>query len=188
MYDSLRQLLNTLAPFSQEELEKSLPLFRPVRLAKNEFFNSAGRISLRLGFLVNGLLRSFYNLQDKETTTFFELPGEIAVDLKSFVQRKPSIETIQAITDSQLLVISRRELYMLYEQNWKWQQVGRLLVESAYFRMEDRSIFLQTHSAHDRYARFLAEYPEVVKQAPLYQVASFLGISPETLSRIRKTV
>lgn len=165
-----------------------MPLFRPLSLAKNEFFNSVGRISSRLGFVVTGLLRSFYNLQDKETTTFFELPGDIAVDLKSFVQRKPSIETIQAITDSRLLVINRKELYMLYDRDWKWQQVGRLLVENAYFRMEERSIFLQTHSAHDRYAQFLAENPEVVQQAPLHQVASFLGISAETLSRIRKMV
>lgn len=188
LYDPLKQLLQSLAPFSEAELERALPFFCPAALAKHAFFNSAGRISGRLGFVVSGILRSFYILKGKETTTFFQLPGDIAVDLKSFVRMSPSIETIQAVTDAQLLVIEREDLYALYEEDWKWQQVGRVLVENAYFEMEERSIFLQTHSAHDRYERFLVEYPEVVRHTPLNQVASYLGISPETLSRIRKTI
>jgi CRP-like cAMP-binding protein len=188
MVEPLIQLFQSLAPFTREDLEDALPYFQPVTVVKHGFFNNAGRISGRLGFVVTGILRSFYILKGKETTTFFQLPGDIAVDLKSFVQRTPSIEAIQAVTDSQLLVIERKDLYALYEEDWKWQQVGRMLVENAYFEMEERSIFLQTHSAHDRYLRFLAKYPEVVRQVPLQHVASFLGISPETLSRIRKTI
>lgn len=186
MYDSLQHMLVSLAPFTQEELEKSMHYFERQELSRNEFFNKAGRISDRLAFVNQGLLRSFYILKGKETTTFFQLPGYIAVDLKSFVQHTPSIEHIQAVSDSELLVVRRKDLYALYNEDWKWQQVGRMLVEQAYFDMEKRSISLQIESAQDRYEKFLSEFPEVIQKVPLHQIASFLGISPETLSRIRK--
>lgn len=186
MYDSLQHMLARLAPFTTQELENALHFFEHRSLTKNEFFNKAGRISDRLGFVNRGLLRSFYILKGKETTTFFQLPGSIAVDLKSFVKKTPSIENIQAVSDSELMVIKRDDLYALYNESWKWQQVGRVLVEQAYFDMEERSISLQIESAQDLYEQFLAEFPEVIRKVPLHQIASFLGISPETLSRIRK--
>jgi len=186
MHESLIQLLKSIAPFSDRELEQSLPFFHPQTITKNAFFNKAGHISGKLGFVSRGLLRSFYILKGKDTTTFFQLPGSVAVDLKSFVQETASIENIQAVTDTELLVINRDDLYTLYTENWKWQQVGRILVEDAYFEMEKRSISLQIETAQDRYDQFLSEFPQVIQQVPLHQIASFLGISPETLSRIRK--
>jgi CRP-like cAMP-binding protein len=186
MYDSLQRMLVSLVPFTTKELDDASPFFDHRSLEKNEFFNKAGRISDTLGFVSRGLLRSFYTLKGKDTTTFFQLPGAIAVDLKSFVKKTPSIENIQAVADSELLVIKRGDLYALYNESWKWQQVGRMLVEQAYFEMEERSISLQIQSAQDRYDQFLSEFPEVIQQVPLHQIASFLGISPETLSRIRK--
>lgn len=186
MYDSLQCLLASLAPFSTQELNHAMPFFEQLSLEKNEFFNKAGHISGKLGFVSQGLLRSFYILKGKDTTTFFQLPGAIAVDLKSFVKKTPSIENIQAVTAAELLVIKRDDLYTLYKESWKWQQVGRVLVEESYFDMEERSISLQIQSAQDRYEQFLSEFPEVIQQVPLHQIASFLGISPETLSRVRK--
>jgi CRP-like cAMP-binding protein len=186
MHDSLIQLLRSIAPFSDHELEHSLTYFQQETIRKNEYFNKAGHISDKLGFVSQGLLRSFYILKGKDTTTFFQLPGAIAVDLKSFVKKTPSIENIQAVTAAELLVIKRDDLYTLYKESWKWQQVGRVLVEESYFDMEERSISLQIQSAQDRYEQFLSEFPEVIQQVPLHQIASFLGISPETLSRVRK--
>lgn len=186
MNESLFRLFKSLAPFSQEELEKAMPFFQPKLFAKNEFFCKAGRVSDRIAFVNEGLLRSFYTLKYKETTTFFLLPGSVSVALRSFAKIKPAIENIQAIRDSELIVISRKDLYFLYKENWKWQQVGRAVIENAYIEMEQRSISLQTRSAHERYEKFLSEFPDVIKLVPLHQIASYLGISPETLSRIRK--
>ena len=135
--------------------------------------------------MTSGLLRSFYTLKEKETTTFFLREGSVAVALRSLVETIPSIENIQAIEDSELIVIKRESLYELYRESWKWQQVGRRVVEDSYIDMEQRSISLQTLSAQERYEQFLIEFPEVIKVVPLHQIASFLGISPETLSRIR---
>lgn len=176
-----------MAPFSDEELEEALELFDIVHLAKNDFFNKAGIISDRIGFVNSGLLRSFYNLKGKEATTFFLPSGTVAASLVSFLQRKPAIENIQALEDSEMMVVNRKNLMSLYDENWKWQQVGRVLIETYYIKMEQRSISLQNQTAKERYDAFTREYPEVLRSAPQNQIASFLGIAPETLSRIRKS-
>ena len=188
MYSDIFQLLKSIAPFCDEDFEKYTSYLKAVELKKNEYFSKSGRITDRIGFVNSGLLRSFYSIKDKETTTFFLQPGSMATAMLSFIQMKPAIENIQAIEPSELLVINRKNLYKLYDGNWKWQQVGRILIEEYYIKLEKRSIELQSLSAKERYQRFIEEFPDVIKVAPLNQIASYLGISPETLSRLRKSL
>ncbi|MCY1721270.1 Crp/Fnr family transcriptional regulator [Prolixibacteraceae bacterium Z1-6] len=186
MTDAFLNLLISLAPFTENELADALPYYQRIPVKKNDYFSKAGRISDRIGFVSSGLLRSFYTIKGKEVTTFFLTPGTIAASLVSFLEVKPAIENIQALEESEVIVISRKHLFQLYEGNWKWQQVGRILIENYYVKMEYRSLSLQNQSAQERYKQFVIEYPEVLKVAPQHQIASFLGIAPETLSRIRK--
>lgn len=183
----LVQFFRSLAPFSEKELNEIALVSRQVSLQKNEFFSKAGRISDSIAFVKEGVLRSFYQVKGKETTTFFQSPGSIAVALKSFVQKKPALESIQAVTDAELFTISRDDLYHFYEENWKWQQVGRLVIEEYYMHIEQRMISLQSLSAQERYQLLSRDFPEVIRIVPLQHIASYLGISPETLSRIRKS-
>lgn len=178
----------SLAPLTRTELEEAADFFKSESINRNDFFNKAGRVSDKIGFVNSGLLRSYYTLKEKETTTFFLSTGSVSVALRSFVKSIPAIENIQAITDSELIVIRKEDLYGLYKGNWKWQQVGRRVIENAYIEMEQRSISLQILSAHEKYEQFLADFPEVIKVVPLHQIASYLGISPETLSRIRRSI
>ncbi len=186
MNDALKNLFKSLAPFTNEDFTEADRYFKTETLKKGDFFSKAGRISDRLGFVNSGLLRSFYTIKGKETTTFFQMQGSIAAALMSFLQMKPAIENIQALEDSELVVISRKNLLNLYDENWKWQQVGRVITERYYVKMEERTISLQSLSAQEKYENFLLEFPELIQVVPLYYIASFLGISPETLSRIRK--
>ncbi len=186
MNEYLKQLFKLLAPFTEEELEIAQPFFRYEIIRKNEFFSKAGRISDRIGFVNSGLLRSFYTIKGKETTTYFQMHGTIATALASFLQMKPAIENIQALEISELIVINRKDLFSLYNENWKWQQVGRILTEQYYVKMEERTIALQSQSALERYENFLHDFPELIQMVPLYYIASFLGMTPETLSRTRK--
>jgi len=186
MSEALKSLLQSLAPFSLDELNDALHLFTFECLKKDEYFSKAGRISDRIGFVQSGLLRSYFTIKGKETTTFFQTKGYLATALLSFLQMKPALENIQALEDSELIVITRKNLHKLYNENWKWQQVGRIVIEQYYIKMEQRSIILQSQSAQERYEYFLKEYPELIQSVPLYYIASFLGMSPETLSRIRK--
>lgn len=186
MNEALKKLFLSLAPFSDDELNEALPCFQSESLQKGQYFVKSGRIADRIGFVNQGLLRSFYNIKGKETTTFFQLPGTLASALASFLQMKPALENIQAMEDSELIIIQRKDLLRLYNESWKWQQVGRVITENYYVLMEKRLIALQTLTAQERYKMFLQDYPELLNTVPLYYIASFLGISPETLSRIRK--
>ncbi|MDX2432120.1 MAG: Crp/Fnr family transcriptional regulator [Bacteroides sp.] len=185
MNQLIPDILKAFAPFTDYEIETAEPFLRTVSIKKGSFFSKAGMITDRVGFVSQGLLRSFYTIKDKETTTYFLQVGSFAAALLSFLQMKPAVENIQALEDSELIVISRKDLFKLYDENWKWQQVGRVLIENYYVIMEQRSIGLQSLSAQERYAIFLKEFPDVIKSVPLHQIASFLGITPETLSRIR---
>ncbi len=186
MFESLKSVLCSLAPFSDEELDVALERFYSESLNRNDFFCKAGRIADRLAFVEQGVLRSFYLINGKETTTFFQLPGSIAVSLPSFLKMAPSIENIQALENTELRVIHRNDLYYLYENNWKWQQAGRVLMEQYYIQLEEHMISLQSETAVERYQRLISDSPEVFQTVQLQYIASYLGISPETLSRIRK--
>ena len=184
--ESLKSLFLSLAPFSEEELDQAMGHFYPETLDKSEYFCRAGRIADRIAYVREGALRSYYLVNNKETTTFFQLPGSIAVALPSFLQMKPSIENIQSLGHSELLVIHRNDLYGLYEENWKWQQVGRVLMEHYYIQLEQHMISVQSQSALERYENLITRQPEVFQYVQLQYIASYLGLSPETLSRIRK--
>jgi CRP-like cAMP-binding protein len=186
-YESLKKLFRSLAPFSDEELDEAMKKFYPESLNRNDYFCKAGRIADRIAYVNRGVLRSFYLVIEKEITTFFQLPGSMAVALPSFLQLTPSSENIQALEDTELIVIHRKDLYKLYEDNWKWQQVGRILMEQYYIRLEEHMISLQSETAVERYERLLTRFPEVFQSVQLQYIASYLGISPETLSRIRKS-
>ena len=186
MYESLNSFLKSLAPFTDSELEEVLPIFKYKKLKKNDLFLIKGHYSEHVAFVNSGLLRSFADISGKETTTFFAIPGSIELDGHSYLLKKPSNESIQAIEDSELLLLSRKDLYNLYEGNWKWQQVGRKIIEDFFIKSEERTMRLQNMSAHELYKQFLINYPMVVQKVPLSYIASYLGITPETLSRIRK--
>ncbi len=186
MFTEIFKLLKSVAPFTNDELEESLKLFRFDIIKKNSFISKEGLLCDRLAFIRTGLMRSFYNIKGKDTTTYFLGPGSIAVAMSSFIEMKPAFENIQAIEDSEVLFLSKENLELLYHKSWKWQQTGRTIIEKYYVIMEKRSITLQTQSAKERYDMLMQEHPGLLLKVPLHYVASYLGISPETLSRIRR--
>ncbi len=187
MFTDIYKLLKSVAPFTNDELEEVIKLFRVELIRKNDFISKEGLICDRLAFIRTGLMRSFYNIKDKDTTTYFLGPGSIAVAMSSFIEMKPAFENIQAIEDSEVLILTKKTLESLYHKSWKWQQTGRLIIEKYYVIMEKRSIALQTLSAKERYNMLMHEHPGLLLKVPLHYVASYLGISPETLSRIRRS-
>ena len=186
MYSEMAKLLKSVAPFTNEELEEAFSLFREETIRKNGFISKEGIICDRLAFIRSGLMRSFFSIKGKETTTYFLEAGDIAVAMSSFIDMKPAFENIQAIEDSEVFVLTKENLEMLYRKSWKWQQTGRVIIEQYYVVMEKRSIAMQTLSAKERYDALMQEHPDLLLRAPLHYVASYLGISPETLSRIRR--
>jgi len=140
-------------------------------------------------FIVSGLARFFFlNQQGQEVTSdFYFAPGFIT-SFSSFVNQTPSQFTIQALMPVEALAISRRNLLNLYERHPRLERVGRILTEQAYSEAEKHLLSLLNDAPKDRYLWLLEEYPQYVQHIPLQYLASYLGITPESLSRIRKRI
>jgi len=173
---------------TEEELNNSLPYFEYVKLKKGEFLCKEGIVCRKISIVKSGVLRSFYNYEGEELTTYFNIENTFATALRSYLKEIPATENLQALTDVELICISKENMDRLYEEIPVWNKIGRLIMENLYVKMEERSISLQNNTAAERYLEFMEEFPGVVNRVSLQYIASFLGIAPETLSRVRKNI
>lgn len=132
-----------------------------------------------------GLLRGFYYSDEKEITHWFAREGEFATCFYSFITQKPAVESIETLEACELVSISYSGLQKLYKDFPETERVGRLLTEAYYVKLENRLLGLQFTDAKTRYDSLLANNPTLLQRAPLGYIASYLGITQETLSRIR---
>ncbi len=180
--------IDFLSFLTKEELIYSFSFFKKEKFKKGEYLSREGQVCTKLMIVESGILRSFYNKDAEQLTTYFNIEGTIATALRSYLKEVPAHENIQALTDVELFYIEKKDMNKLYDEIPSWNKIGRLLMEILYVKMEERSISLQHDSAKERYINFLTEFPNVVNRIPLQYIASFLGITPETLSRIRKSI
>lgn len=161
--------------------------FVPQTLKKNSYFLKEGQICDFVALVNSGSL-VYLKLSDtgKEVTTDFAFAGDWVNDNRSRINNTPSAIHIKAIEDSELLIISNKDLEACYQQMPELEKLGRLLMEQAYIKIAQQSIDLQTLSASQRYDKLLFEYPEIFQKVPLYHIANYLGIAPKSISRIRK--
>ena len=163
--------------------------FQELRLAKGQFFVRQGAVCQQAAFVAKGLLRSFYPHEDgTETTTCFCAANTFSTAYRSFARQLSSEISIQAVEDSQLLVISHQALHELGTHSPEWLRLGAALVEKECLTLERYAAVLNRETATEKYQRLLREQPYVLQRVPVQQVASYLGISRETLSRVRRQV
>ena len=141
-----------------------------------------------IGFITKGYLRSYYEINDGEVTTMINTKHNIVTAHTSFTLQRPSMAYIQAITDCELLTLSYESMEELYKRIPKWERLGRLITEQVYGYVESRVVDYLSLSPEGRYRKMLETDSKVLKDVPLRYIASMLGITPETLSRIRNKV
>ena len=144
-----------------------------------------GQMATDFFIVEKGMVRAFLKRESTDTTLWFAYEAQKAVSISSLFANKPSHETVECIEDCDLLYISNRDLQELYHQYECMNTIGRKMVEEYCSILDDRCIQLQVMSATERYKDLMEYEPEIIKRAPLSCIASFLGISQETLSRIR---
>lgn len=171
-----------LSNAGSKDLEKSLQ--KEVK-AKGDFLIEEGRVCRHLYFLESGCVRGYYNLDGKEVTHWFAFENHFVTSFFSFITGKPAAENIQALEDIVLWGISYDLLQSLYKQHPDIERLGRVMIEQYYVMLEDR--FLSNHfkEARERYENLLTHSPHILKRVPLSYVASYLGMTQETLSRVR---
>ena len=172
-----------LTPEIEEELSKKIICQTK---QKGDFFLKQGQIVSSLFIIEAGLVRSFYIKDDREINSWFGFENIILGSILPLFYKKPSFENIQFLETSKIHYISTDDLNGLYKKYHAMETIGRLMSEEYCKILEDRIMSLQTLSAEDRYQTLLKQEPNVSQRIALGHIASYLGITQETLSRIRK--
>ena len=144
-----------------------------------------GRVCRHLYFLEKGALRGFYNLEGKEITHWFGFENDFVTSFHSFITCKLSVENIQLMENSILWAISKEQLAGLFSRFHEIETLVRIVYEKYYIRLEERYVNAQFKTAKELYENMLQQTPHILERVPLGYIASYLGISQETLSRIR---
>ncbi|WP_166925734.1 Crp/Fnr family transcriptional regulator [Flavobacterium poyangense] len=164
-------------------------LLKSVTLEKSEFFLQQGETCQYLGFVKNGLMRSYYNNEEGNDISFkFHFNNQFFTDYESILCDKESKLNIQAIQKSELLLLHKNDLESLYLKEAYWQEFGRKMAEKIYLDAKKRIEDLLYYSPEKRYMNLLKENPLVFQEVPQKYIAGYLGITPQSLSRIRKRI
>lgn len=186
--NALRRYIEAFVSFSEEEFEDILGHFKREELKKGHYFHRAGTPCDRVAYIEVGALRSFYALEGGDFTRFVLMRNSFATALTSFVSQQPAKENIQALTNCTLWTLDYETNEQLYAKYPKWQELGRKLIAYYHQKLEERVFRLLTQSAEERYRNLTEEQPELLRDVPLQYIASILGVTRETLSRIRRKI
>ncbi|GAB3923848.1 Crp/Fnr family transcriptional regulator [Mucilaginibacter myungsuensis] len=182
---ALFQTLNSIGILSPALKDRISGMMVEEVVKKRTLILKQGQVARRISFINQGTVRAFYDKGDETFTNWFMSAGDFIISVYSFFSQKPSFETIVALEDCTLLSISWDQLQDLYKEFPEFNLIGRIITEQYYIRSEERAIDLQTLTATQRYEKLIATYPNILQKATLGQIASYLSIKQETLSRIR---
>ncbi|EOR95514.1 cAMP-binding protein [Arcticibacter svalbardensis MN12-7] len=170
-----------------EELEIIFKAHRKITFNKGDFLLKKEQVADGYFCVEKGLIRSYvYDFNGNDITTGFIGKNEIAIDVISLFHRIPSVEYFQALTDCECYVIDLESFQRLYHSIIGLNEWGRAWMSESLFELKQRTISMITDSATERYERLQSRHPHIVQQSPLKFIASYLGITDTSLSRIRK--
>jgi CRP-like cAMP-binding protein len=174
---------------NQQQIDFILKRANELTLRKEEYFSEAGKIPRQVGFIVAGIFRvCFYNNKGEEITRYFMDENNMLVDLKSFEANIASSEYVQAVTDCQLLVFSKEDWMEIMDTIVGWDSIVNKIFKKAFIQKYERRGALVEQDATTRYLLFMEKFPGMANRVPLGYLASYLGITQSTLSRIRKSI
>ncbi len=182
----LEKYIQTCFNVTPEEIEKISSFFQPLYLKKGEFFLRSGRHADRLGFMQSGIIREFVQIDEKEITKWISTTGYFVVDLSGFLFHQPARWNIQALTDCELFVIADEDYRSISHVIPRWQELEKLFIARCFTILEDRILTHLSMTAEQRYHQLFHYNKELFNTVPLQYLASMLGITAETLSRLRK--
>jgi CRP/FNR family transcriptional regulator, anaerobic regulatory protein len=171
-----------------EDLKQAIKqYFTPLQIPKNTIIEEEGKVPQHLYFINEGYMRSFYYDNDgDEVTTYFSTPDHYMASFLSLSQQKISSENIETITDCSLLKISREDFLKIIERYPDFREYSLQIFEQAFSKMNQRANDLATLTAEQRYSQLINNQGNILQNVPIQFIASFLGIKPQSLSRIRK--
>jgi CRP/FNR family transcriptional regulator, anaerobic regulatory protein len=175
------------AQLSADELALCSPYFELVHSSKNTIIEEENKVPGYLYFIVNGYMRLFYyDEQGDEVTTFLATPNKYITSFLDFIHDKKTNQNLECITDCELYKIERNTLRKLIDTNMGFQKYSLFIFQESLAINEQRANDFATLSAEARYKKLMYIQPEIIQNVPIQYIASYLGIKPQSLSRIRK--
>ena len=184
--DSLITTIQYLIHITPDEENLIQGLFKPLNLKANDYFLEEGQLCRYVGFIEQGLVRYYMNDDGNQKTLYFSKEGEFVSNYQSFLPRVASNTSIQAIEDTRMLVVNHAGLELLYTTVKEGEKLGRLAIEQVLLSSIHQLKSFYKDSPAARYQEFLDTYPDLAQRIPQYHIASYVGIKPQSLSRIRK--
>lgn len=182
---ALRAHTDRLVRLSDEDWNLYASTMRPLRLKKKDFLLQPGEVCQHVSFIGRGLFRSYYLKDGADITQTFFFAGNYATDYESFVSRQPSAVYIEAMEETEVIRCHYDDLQRIYATTKGGERLGRLIAENIFLALSLRNRHFLLDDPETRYLALMQERPKVIERIPLKYIASYLGIQPESLSRIR---
>jgi CRP-like cAMP-binding protein len=187
-----KHFLNTIfspTDFTEKELDLIIPKFKEVKFSKHDFLLQEGKTENHYWFLETGFVRSFVNdTNGNDISTNFYSSMDVVIDWSSFFLRNPTRENIQALTDCVCWQLDFETFQQLFHSIETFREHGRRRLVNSYFSLKNHSVSIIADQAKDRYTQLLKEKPNLIQNVALQHIASYLGITKYSLSRIRKEI
>lgn len=188
MYELFFQKFKEKVPLTAEEESQIASYLTPKKLRKRQYLLQEGDVCKNIAFVEKGLLREYLVDSSGEHIIQFALEGWTISDLFSFLTGETATYNIDAIEDAELILISKTTHEELLRTQPKYETYMRLLITNAYIALQRRLTAIISVPTEDQYSSFTEIYPDIVQRVPQHMVASYLGLTPETLSRVRKRI
>jgi len=187
----VEQLIENIKLYSnlnEKEIQLLLDAVEKKVFKKNEIIFTAGKISNEIYFLTKGCVRLFYNVDGNDKTAFFYTEGQFICAGESYTFNVPAVESYQAVEESEIFIFKKSKIDILLEEIPKFEIIARIATENELITCQKMIASFVTKSAEERYLELLNTQGDLIHRVPQQYIASFLGVSPETLSRIKARI
>jgi len=182
----LEVYINSYFGITQDDISKISSYFRLTTLKKGDYFLKSGRVCDKLSFHKSGFIRVYVTTHEKEITQWISSKGYFVTDLSGIIFNTPSKYDIQALSDCELYTIDQKDYNRIGQLIPQWHELEKLFIARCFTFLEERIFALLSMTAEERYKLLFEQNKELFNQVPLQYLASMMGMTPETLSRLRK--
>ncbi|MBQ7494845.1 MAG: Crp/Fnr family transcriptional regulator [Bacteroidaceae bacterium] len=183
--DVAREIARLYCTMSPKGIETLAGILIPMKVSKGEKLMTEGEVCKYMYFVERGMVRQFYFKNGRDVTEHFSYEGRIVICIESFLKQIPSLLGVEGLENSWLYAIPHDEFLQLVEENKEMERLYRKILEHALISSQEHADSQRFENATERYMRLLRTKPEIILRAPMVHVASFLQMTPETLSRVR---
>ena len=183
--DIAREIARRYITLSKEGLDSLANILVPIKARRGTIILDEGEVCNAMYYVGRGLIRQFYNKNEREVTEHISYEGGMVICIESYFLRQPTIIKIQALENSLLYALPYDQMHELMQDSFEFCNLQLAILQRSLILSQQKADTLRFETAKERYLRTLREHPDIIRRAPLHHVASFLQMTPETLSRVR---